>query len=123
MRVKRDGRRVIDPLGGVFSPAPGASTPVWAYGPPGAKERTPLFTCPVSAIPAHVWTLFTLWQECDAMSALPYPGGVLEQPVAYREAATVFAQEQRALMMRLSMQGQALGTVGALGAVFGGKRR
>jgi len=36
--------------------------------------------CPVHGIPAHAWAVVTLYNRCQARGALPYPGGILDQP-------------------------------------------
>lgn len=102
---------------------PGATKPVWSYGLDGAATKTPVFTCPVSAIPVHVWALYALWQDCQALGTLPKPGGLLDQPVAYREAASIFARLQRAADRVAALHGQMAGTLTAIGAAFGGGKR
>lgn len=64
--------------------------PAYAYGPTGAKVKTPVFQCPVSAIPPVVWDLFEDWWACRLMHTLPLAGGWADQPLLVRRAFPVF---------------------------------
>ena len=82
-------------MGGVFAPAPGrAMKPAYGFG--GGAVKTPMFQCPVSAIPDVVWTLLEHWRSCRAMGCLPVAGGWVDQPMLVRLAFPIFEQEMRA---------------------------
>lgn len=122
------GRKVsaIEPLGGVFAPIPGQPIRVvYSYGHPESKTKTPMFQCPVSAIPGEVWELLALWYSCHALGVLPYGGGFLDQPLIVRRAFPIFATEWRTVeaQRQASGGGQAAAMAAglALKAVFGGK--
>lgn len=109
-----------EPGGGVFAPSPerGLRTPVYAMGLPDAPTRTPIFTCPVSAIPEACWELLGLWWTCRTMRALPLAGGVVDQPASVRLAFPIFEAEHGLL----EQTRQASGLAAGLAAVFGGRR-
>jgi hypothetical protein len=108
----------IDLTGGVFEPnaKAGVNRPVFVFGDGDAK--TPVFTCPVSAIPRAVWELLELWLQCRGMNALPVAGGVLDQPVTVRRAFPVFAAEHET-RQRMT---RANDTAQLLAAVMGARR-
>lgn len=119
------GRATTTDLGGaVFVPsvAKRIVAPVYAYGHPDAPTKAPVFTCPVSAIPAAAWELLALWWECRAMKALPKAGGVLDQPLIVRRAFPVFEGEARVAERTRTAQDATSSAVAAVGAMFGGKR-
>jgi hypothetical protein len=129
--VRKHGARamkVLDRGGGVFLGLPklGVVAPVYAF-PEGAKTQEPIFTCPVSAIPPAAWRLYGLWIECRGLGALPYAGGVLDQPLIVRRAFPIFDAEARAAEVtrgaHASAAGSAAGTAAVLAAAFGGKKR
>jgi hypothetical protein len=79
--------------------------PAYAYGPPTAKVKAPVFQCPVSAIPSVVWDLFEDWWACRLMGTLPLAGGWADQPLLVRRAFPVFealmrTEEQRPAPLR-----------------------
>ena len=72
-------RAVVDRLGGLFTPVPGArQRPVYTYGP--GKVKDVLFQCPASAIPDEVWQLLVLWWACRQTRTMPMAGGFVDQP-------------------------------------------
>lgn len=98
-RLRTGGRaveEVAEEWGNVFAPDPARPTaPVYSYGPSQGKARTRdvMFTCPVSAIPAEVFDLLSLWNECRLLGLPPVAGGVLDQPMAIRVSFRIFARE------------------------------
>lgn len=123
---RRGGQRVrvLEPGGGVFAalPAKGVTAPVVSLGPPGAKTLTPLFTCPVSAIPAAVRDLIELWWACRSVRALPEAGGFLDQPLIVQRAFPVFEREYQIVEREQQATVSASGATALLGAMFGGRR-
>jgi hypothetical protein len=128
--VGSNGQKVItvDELGGIFTPIPG--TPIriaYSFGHPDAKAKTPMFTCPISAIPMAVFDLLALWNECRLLRVLPVAGGLLDQPQIVRKAFPIFANEW-ATVESANGQNSTLAASGAaaaavLKAAFGGGRK
>jgi hypothetical protein len=114
-----------DAAGAVFAPAPerGVTRPAYAYGPPGARVKTPVFTCPVSAIPEAVWQLFELWIACRAMKLPPKPGGAVDQPIVVQRAFPAFEAAMEQLERRRNQDTSLAAMTALLGAAFGGGRR
>jgi hypothetical protein len=81
------------PGGGVFAPIKekGITTPAWMYG--HGSAQTPIFTCPVSAIPAEVFDLYEIWIRCRMLRVLPHAGGYLDQPWIVQYAWPLFEDE------------------------------
>lgn len=121
MKVRRRGRTVVERLGGVFAPAEGASTVVYAFGPRDSTEKEALFSCPVSAIPPAVWSLLDLWFVCRTMRALPIAGGVIDQPLSVRRSFPIFEIEHEAELARRDAHAGALATAAVLGVGRRGK--
>lgn len=124
VEIMRRGGKREDPTGGVFAPdaARGLTLPVYAFGPRGAKELEPLFSCPVSTIkPAH-WSLLELWWICRSLGALPRAGGILDQPLAVLRSFPVFEAEHRRIEAMSSAASQASGVAAALAATMGARR-
>lgn len=85
----------VDTGGAVFAPVHGkAAARVYQYGPPDAKERPTMFTCPVSAIPEEVFELLIVWQACRLTHSLPMAGGLLDQPVWVQRYFPILDAEQ-----------------------------
>lgn len=82
-----------EPGAGVFVPIreKGITTPIWMYGHGNAK--TPIFTCPVSAIPEEVFEVYEVWIRCRMLGVLPYAGGYLDQPWIVQYAWPLFEDE------------------------------
>lgn len=100
---QRVGSKVVKRLestGGVLHPLLklGVTRPIWMFG--HGSVQTPVFTCPVSAVPAAVWDLLDLWFTCRAMRALPKAGGVLDQPLSVRKSFPVFEAEHEVVLRR-----------------------
>jgi hypothetical protein len=120
--VKRQGKNgklltKMDTMGGVFALVPGKRLlPAYGIGPANAKEKTPMFTCPVSGIPDEVWQLLNLWRSCRVMKTLPNAGGFLDQSPVVQRTFPVFdaiadaaepkqgGQEQMAMMLAAMMK-------------------
>jgi hypothetical protein len=117
--------KVKDEGGGVFVPSPEKRilAPVYAFGHPDAKTKSPVFTCPVSAIPPAAWELLDLWIQCRAMGALPFAGGVLDQPLIVRRSFPVFEGEAKVGERAVQAHTSAAGAAAIVGAMFGGGRR
>ncbi len=83
------------PGAGVFAPIreKGITTPAWLYGRDDAK--TPIFTCPVSAMPSGVFDLYEVFIRCRLLSVLPHAGGYLDQPWIVQYAWPIFEDEVR----------------------------
>jgi hypothetical protein len=82
-----------EPGGGVFYPLPekGLKSPVWTYG---TNERPiVIYTCPVSAIPIEVWSLYVLWVGFKRLAVLPMAGGLCDQPEIVVKAFLLFEDE------------------------------
>jgi hypothetical protein len=106
-----------EPLGAVFAPLPGvAMRPAYSFGPPDSKVKTPVFQCPVSAVPPLIWDLLEDWWACRLMGCLPVAGGFVDQPLLVRRAFPFFEQEQRAFDARQS------GPLAVAGALAGALR-
>lgn len=82
-----------EPGGGVFVPLKEkkVTTPAWLYG--RGTALTPIFTCPVSAIPQAVFDLFEIWKRCRLVHALPHAGGLLDQPWMVQLGFPLFEDE------------------------------
>lgn len=123
---ERNGAEHIELLGNVFRPVPGQPlTIAYSYGPAEAKSKTPMFTCPVSAIPDEVWDLLQLFHECRLMKLPPVQGGVLDQPLLVRKSFPIFEQEMAKVRMSedaMRAQHAAMATgMTVVTALFGGK--
>lgn len=104
--------------------AAGQSRFFWEFGSEDRDGKKGIvFTCPVSAIPAWVWDMFDLWWQSRMMSALPKPGGVLDQPVAVRRSFPVFEAEHRAREAQDGIHGSALSMAAVFGKMFSGGGR
>lgn len=118
--VSKGGRITCrDTAGGVFAPIPTQriTRPAWTYSPPAGKPIV-MFTCPVSAIPAIAWDLFTLWSECKAMKIPPVAGGVLDQPVEVRRTFPIFEDEADSLDAATRATQNAESTAAAVGVML-----
>lgn len=88
--------KTVDPTGGVFASVPGKRLkPAWSFGNPKAAARDVMFSCPVSAIPAEVFDLLILWQNCRLTRTLPVAGGFLDQPSIVQRVFPIFETEMR----------------------------
>lgn len=76
----------------------------WRLYPPERKWvekvwRTKFFACPLSTITQGTWELIRLANQClsgegDAITVLPFGGGLLEQPPWFREAMDIIRSER-----------------------------
>lgn len=116
-RRSEDGREVHDwdPAGGVFLPAEGASYPVFYFGT-NSREQEPVFTCPVSAIPAAVWTLLDLFLAARSMGLPVRAGGLEAQPYVVRRSFPILEAEISAL----ERNNARITGVAAVAQLFGG---
>lgn len=116
-------------LGNVFRNVPGGQLiPCYSYGPKGeSKNRTPMLTCPVYAIPDQIFEVLKLYHECRVFGIAPRAGGVEDQPWLARKAFPVFAAEMDKITMRrdyhiaeqASMAGGAAASMTVMKALFG----
>lgn len=123
-RRGRDGqvRDVSEPLGGVFAPVPEkGQRPAYSYGP--EHDRQLVFQCPVSVVPAEVWTLLTLWWHCRLNKVLPVAGGWSDQPLTVRRGFPVFEAEMHGVERHEGQHGSVQAATLALGALFGATSR
>jgi hypothetical protein len=122
--TRRGGGKRVDRGGGVFVPDPARklTAPVYAFGPRGATELEPIFSCPVGVIAPEFWTLLELWWICRSLGALPRAGGILDQPLAVLRSFPVFEAEHRRIEAMSSAASQASGVASALAAVMGARR-
>lgn len=116
----------MDTLGGIFSPIPGQPIRVvYSVGHPDSKSKDPMFSCPVSAIPAEAFDLLGLWNECRLLRTLPKAGGLLDQPQIVRRSFVIFANEWSKVDAGNANTGTAtaagLAAASVLKAAFGGK--
>lgn len=126
--LKRHGTmrvREIDPCGGVFVAVPeqGITRPVTSVGPPGAKTLTPVFTCPVSAIPDAVRDLIDLWWACRSVHVLPKAGGFMDQPLIVQRAFPILEREYGVVERDQRAAESATGAAAMMSTMFGGGRR
>lgn len=117
--------RTVDPCGGVFVPLPdkGVTRPVVSLGPPGATTTSPMFTCPVSAIPSAVGDLIELWWACRTFRVLPKAGGLLDQPLIVQHAFPVLEREYHVVERDQRAAESASGAAAMMSTLFGGGRR
>ncbi len=104
-------------------PAQGITRPVVSLGPPGAKVTTPIFTCPVSAIPDAVRDLIELWWACRSMRVLPRSGGLLDQALVVQRSFPILEREYQAVEREHGAAQSASGVAAAMSMLFGGARR
>lgn len=132
---ERDGGWQIERHGNVFYPAPvkAGQSPLsiaYSYGPEpigkkqtGVSPKTPIWTCPVYAVPSEVFDLLQLFHECRLFHLPPVQGGLLDQPLMVRRSFPVFEQEMlrvEATHDSVRAQHAALATGAAImGAMFG----
>jgi hypothetical protein len=76
--------------------------PVYAMGPKDARVKTPMWECPISAVPEWMWQVLDLWVTCRACHALPLPGGVVDQPYVVRRAWPIWEAEMAAIEQQRS---------------------
>jgi hypothetical protein len=112
----------VDDCGGVFAAIPGKGlTPAWMMGPEGGK-REPMFQCPQSAIPGHVWELLALWWSCRNMRTLPKSGAFVDQPMLVRQSFPIFEMLANSQERAQGYQSSAAVTAQTVAAMFGGGR-
>lgn len=109
----------VDDCGGVFAPIPGKGlAPAWSMGVEGRRE--PMFQCPQSAIPAHVWELLALWWSCRNMRTLPKAGAFVDQPMTVRQSFPIFEMLAASQERMQGHQSAAAVTAQTMAAMFGG---
>lgn len=124
VEVIRQGRKVVDPGGGVFvaDKSRGLVAPVYGFGARGSKAVDPVFSCPTGIIKREWWELLELWWISKSLGALPRAGGVLDQPLAVLRSFPIFEQEHKKIESQAAANNQANGIASALVAVYGGGR-
>jgi hypothetical protein len=131
--VRRQGKEVVETEGGIFADSPklkaarGGRPPfIYAMGPPEAKQKTPVFTCPRFVVPEWMWGLLDLWWYCRHLGALPFAGGVVDQPVVVRRAFAVWNAEMERIERSRAAAGRgaelAAAMAGGLAQIFGARR-
>lgn len=66
-------------------------TPIYYFG--RGQIKTPVFTCPVSALPDWMWDLFDAFIQSRLMRLPVVAGGLLAQPLIVRRAFPIWEQE------------------------------